>query len=99
MPAKKPTLRSIVENWVSKGRTELVGEVQHGRHRGVVSVTLRQRRCACCCAKSYTPKLTTIQRLEIETLIEKLKEFFKKVVQEIKDFGTGLTFILVPQAS
>lgn len=99
MPTKKPSLRSVVVAWLREGRTELSYTITPSHCKGPVSLTLRQRTCGCGCAKQYTPKLTPIQRLEIQTLINKLKEFFKKVVQEVKDFGTGLTFILVPKAN
>lgn len=98
MPTKRPTLKSVVERWL-KEKFELSYAIAPSHCKGRVSLTLRRRRCACSCAKQYTPELTPIERLEIQTLIEKLTEFFKKVVQEVKDFGTGLTFILVPKAN
>lgn len=99
MPTVKPTLKSVVEEWLKEGRTELSYAITPSHCKGPVSLTLRQRTCGCGCVRQYTPELTSIQRLEIQTLIEKLQAFFKKVVQEVKDFGTGLTFILVPKAN
>lgn len=89
----------MVEKWLNEGRTELSYAIKPRQCKGSVSITIRQRRCACSCANSFTPELTPFQRLEIETLIDKLQKFFKKVVQDVKDFGIGLTFILVTKAS
>jgi hypothetical protein len=97
MPTVKPTIESVVKDWLSKGRTELSFKIALSECKGRVFLTLQQRTCGCGCARQHTPKLTSVQREEIQTLINKLKELFKKAVQKFRDFGTGLTFVLVPQ--